>query len=119
VRLKLDENITVFARAPIEAAGHDVDTVSDEHLAGRSDPEVFAVAAGAARVLVTFDVGFGDIRAYPPGSHPGIIVLRLRNQQPDNVVAALARLAQHHDLDGLSRCLIIVTEALVRIRWPD
>jgi hypothetical protein len=31
---------------------------------------------------VTFDVGFGDIRAYPPAGHHGIIVLRLRDQQP-------------------------------------
>lgn len=42
VRLKLDENITVVAAAPLLALGYDVDTVGDEGLAGHADPEVLA-----------------------------------------------------------------------------
>jgi len=38
VRIKLDEIITVEAKEPLLAAGHDVDTVIVEHLAGHPDP---------------------------------------------------------------------------------
>jgi hypothetical protein len=41
---------------------------------------VVAVAAAAGRVLISLDVGLGDIRAYPPGSHAGIVVLGLTDQ---------------------------------------
>ncbi|CAN5577363.1 hypothetical protein BH23ACT7_BH23ACT7_22380 [soil metagenome] len=34
MRLKLDENITVVAKSPLVAPGHDVDTVADEQLPG-------------------------------------------------------------------------------------
>jgi uncharacterized membrane protein len=45
--------------------------------------------------------------------------LRLRDQQPDQVVSVLQRLAEQHDLDSLVGCVVVVTEALVRIRWPE
>jgi predicted nuclease of predicted toxin-antitoxin system len=118
VRLKLDENITVAAAGQLAELGHDVDTVADEQLVGRPDPDVFAAAIADERAGVTFDLGFGDAREYPPGTHRGVILLRLRDQQPDNVVAVLQRLAENHDLDELAGCVVVVTEGLIRIRWP-
>jgi predicted nuclease of predicted toxin-antitoxin system len=119
VKLKLDENITVVAKNPLFALGHDVDTVPEEHLAGRSDAEVLAATISDERALVTFDLGFGDPRAYPPGSHAGVILLRLRDQQPDNVVSVLRRLAENHDLNELAGCTVVVTERMIRIRRPE
>lgn len=68
--------------------------------------------------MVTFDLGFGDPRSYPPGSYHGVILLRLRDQQPDNVAAVRRRLAEHHHLDELVGCVVVVTETLIRIRTP-
>lgn len=119
MRIKLDENVTVTAREHLARLGHDVDAVIDEELGGRPEADVLAAAVASGRALVTFDLGFGDPRQYPPGSHRGIVLLRLRDQQPGNVVSVLQRLAEHHDLDSLVGCVVVVTEALVRIRWPD
>lgn len=119
MRLKLDENITVAAKDPLVALGHDVDTVADEDLTGRPDPDVLAAAVTDERALVTCDLGFGDPRTYPPGNHRGVILLRLRDQQPDNVVSVLQALAKNHDLDELAGCVVVVTEGLIRIRWPQ
>lgn len=119
MRLKLDENITVAAKAPLVAAGHDVDTVADEQLVGRPDPVVLAGAVAAERALLNFDLGFGDPRAYLPSTHRGVIMLRLRDQHPGNVVSVVQRLLENHDLDNLAGCIVVVTEALVRIRRPD
>lgn len=77
MKFKLAENLPVSAASVLAAAGHDVDTVPGEHLAGRPDQDVVAASTAAQRVLISLDVGLGDIRAYPPGSHAGIVILRL------------------------------------------
>jgi predicted nuclease of predicted toxin-antitoxin system len=77
MRVKLDENLPVSSAAILASAGHDVDTVGQEGLSGAPDSDVVAAASAAERVLVSLDVGLADILAYPPGSHAGIVVLRL------------------------------------------
>lgn len=48
-----------------------------------------------------------------------MILLRLRDQQPDKVISVLQRLAENHNLDELAGCRVVVTESLIRIRWPE
>jgi hypothetical protein len=50
VRLKLGENTTVVAKDPLLALGHDVDTVAEEQLAGRPDPDVLAAAVATSEL---------------------------------------------------------------------
>lgn len=71
MRIKLDENLHVGLAATFAAAGHDVDTVIDEGLSGADDPTVLTAATAENRLIVTLDRGFGDLRAYPPGTHAG------------------------------------------------
>jgi predicted nuclease of predicted toxin-antitoxin system len=72
------------------AAGHDVDTVVDEDLAGATDPQVVAAAAAVGRLLITLDRGTGRHPGVPAGSHAGILVLRPSDQSVQTVAAALA-----------------------------
>ena len=116
MKIKLDENVTHAAIEVFASAGHDVHTVPDEGLTGKPDADVWSACSGEERMLVTFDLGFADVRAYPPGSHAGVVVLRLADQRPDVVVAVLHRLVTVHDLDELAGHLVIVTERVVRIR---
>jgi predicted nuclease of predicted toxin-antitoxin system len=78
VKVKLDENITAAAKALIAEHGHEVDTIVDERLTGAADSVVIEACRSDERMLVTFDVGFGDVRVYQPGSHNGIVLLRAR-----------------------------------------
>ncbi len=55
MRLKLDENMPVDARAVVEEFGHDVDTAESEGLAGAVDDDVIAPARSAGRFLITMD----------------------------------------------------------------
>ena len=88
MKFKVDENLPASAAAILASAGHDIDTVPAEGLTGAPDPDVVSAATGAGRILVSLDVGLGDIRAYPPGSHAGIVVLRF---------ARSVRRYRHHD----------------------
>ena len=119
MKVKLDENIPRSARQVLIAAGHDVDTVVDEDLAGATDPRVVAAAAAVGRLLITLDRGLGDIRAYPPGSHAGILVLRPSDQSARTVAAALAEVVAGHDLTTLAGTVTVAQRGLLRIRRPS
>lgn len=114
MKAKLDENVTVAAKALFEAAGHQADSVTDEGLTGTADEPLLEICGREGRLLVIFDVGFGDIRAHPPGTHPGVMLLRLSDQQPAAVLNVLERLLDAHKIERLAGTLTVVTEDRVR-----
>jgi predicted nuclease of predicted toxin-antitoxin system len=118
VRIKLDENITIAAKPLLVAAGYDADTVHDEALTGTDDEKLIEICRREERLLVTFDVGFGDVRAHPPGSHSGVVLLRLRDQQPPAVLDVIRRLVADYDLASFAGALAVVSDERVRIRRP-
>lgn len=76
MRLKLDENLGLSAQAQLQAAGHDVDTVLDEGLAGAPDDEVFRRSSTDERILVTLDLDFANPMRSEPTVGSGVVVLR-------------------------------------------
>ena len=79
MKVKLDENMPSDLAGLLRQHGHDVATVPEEGLSGSEDGRVAEVATAEERVIVTFDLDFGDIRAFPVGSHAGIVVFRLHD----------------------------------------
>ena len=114
MKVKLDENVTVAAGALLSGQGHDVDAVPSEGLTGAADVVVMRACRSDDRMLVAFDVGFGDIRAYPPDSHPGIVLLRITDQRPDSTFDVLRRFLAQHSLDDLAGTLAVVSDARIR-----
>lgn len=101
-----------------EAGGHDTRTVSDENLVGTGDDRLIDICKAEDRWLVTFDVGFGDIRAHPPGQHAGVLLLRLRDQQPSVTLDILRRVLAELDFEVVDGAPVIATDEDVRIRRP-
>ena len=85
MKLKLDENLSRHLKPALTVLGHDTSTAADEGLLSRPDVEVAAGAAKEGRILLTLDVEFADLRKYPPGSHPGIILFRPMSLGPLSV----------------------------------
>jgi predicted nuclease of predicted toxin-antitoxin system len=79
MRVKLDENLPESLVTFLATLNHDVDNVRLEGLAGRADPDVWLAAQSTARLLVTQDLDFSDMRKFAPGTHHGLLLLRLRN----------------------------------------
>jgi hypothetical protein len=61
-----------------------------------------AAATVAGRILVSLDRGLGNIRACPPGSHAGIVVLRLTDQSAASAMKAVSDLATLTDPGSLA-----------------
>jgi len=119
VRFKLDENVDVRVEVALSGAGHDVATVVGQALGGAVDPVIARTVAAEERILITLDRGFADLRSYPPGTHPGIVVLRLRRQSLTSVTAALELLAAYEGLADIAGCTVIVTDAAIRVRRAE
>jgi predicted nuclease of predicted toxin-antitoxin system len=118
VKFKLDENLPASSAAILAKAGHDVDTVADEALVGAPDQDVVGAATAAGRILISLDRGLGDIRAYPPGSHAGIVLLGLIDQSAATVSQAISDLITLTNLESLAGAVAILQRGLLRIRHP-
>lgn len=93
MKLKIDENLPTDCAEVFRSAGFEADTVIDERLAGVNDAVIAERARIEGRVLVTLDLDFGNVRAYPPAQHAGIIVLRLKSQDKRTVLDMIGRIA--------------------------
>ena len=92
MKLKIDENLPADCAILLRDAGFEADTVADERLQGADDAVIASRARVEDRVLVTLDLDFGNVRAYPPLQHSGIIVLRPRMQDKRAVLALMQRI---------------------------
>lgn len=119
MRIKLDENLPATLVGVLTAAGHDVDTAPGEGLAGRTDPEVWQATQYAARFLVTQDLDFSDIRRYQPGTHHGLLLLRLAEPSRRLIIERVQHLFATEVVDTWQRCFVVATDRKIRIRRPS
>lgn len=119
MRFKIDENLHADVASVLREHGHDAVTVWDQDLRGTSHVNLSAVCRKEHRALITLDLDFADIRAYPPEDYDGLIVLRLSRQDKRHVVNVVKRVVVLLQTEPLSRYLWVVDEANVRIRGKD
>ena len=115
-RFKLDENLPRDARILLADAGHDAHSARDERLGGGPDARILEACLNEDRILVTLDLDFASIRAYPPSSHRGIWVLRPVTQSIENILAVLRGALALLVKEPTDKRLWIVEPTRVRIR---
>ncbi len=116
MKFKVDEHLPIELADMLNQAGHDAVTVHDEKLGGAKDEELAPVCQREGRAFLTFDLGFSDIRSYPPSDYPGLVVFRLKSQDKPHVLKVSERLLGVLKTENVEHCLWIVEESRVRIR---
>ena len=119
MKFKIDENLPIEIAELLVAKEHDAITVLEQRLQGRSDPVIADACAQEGRILVTLDLDFSDLRAYPPREFPGFIVLRVRRQDKHHLSEVFRRAIPLIGQEPLEHCLWIVEETRVRIRGGE
>ena len=117
-RVKLDENLAQSHLALLERHGYDAEGVFEEQLSGVDDAALWATVRAEGRFFITLDLDFSDVRRFPPGTHPGILLLRPRSMSREAVTSILRRLLQSHSLADFEGGLVVADEAHTRIRRP-
>jgi predicted nuclease of predicted toxin-antitoxin system len=118
VAVKLDENLGRSHADLLRHAGYLADRVTDQGMSGAADPDVWQHVIAADRFFITLDLDFSDVRRFPPGSHPGLLLLRPRTNSRDAVTEILKRLLLEHPLDSLRGCFVVADVSQTRIRRP-
>ena len=100
----------------LQTLGHDADTVQAEGLVGRPDEVLLAVAQKNHRLLISQDVGLGDVRTLDPRQELGVILIRLRDPGRNRLVDRIREVFQRHHIDQWKNSVVVVTERKIRIR---
>lgn len=115
----VDESLPRIVTRELPAAGHDATDVRDVGLRGAPDDHVFARALSEQRIVISGDVDFANTLRFPPGSHVGIVVLRLPNDWSPDARARRALLAIADVLPELAEgALAVVDPKRVRLLRP-
>lgn len=91
MKFKVDENLPSEHAEMLRAAGHDATTVAEQKLTGAEDAALMQRCWSEGRILVTLDMDFANVRAYPPETHPGILVFRSKTQDKVTLIGLLGR----------------------------
>lgn len=118
MKIKLDENLPRRLASRLAGMGHDVQTVGEEGIAGRVDPVVWEAAQRETRFLITQDMDFSNAQSFMPGSHYGILLIRLRTPSRRALIQRVEDLFREEDVAQWARCFVVATERKVRVRWP-
>jgi predicted nuclease of predicted toxin-antitoxin system len=119
VKIKLDENLSRHLKDPLLQLGHDVSTAVEEGLLGKVDIEIGAATKSEGRMVFTLDLDFADLRKFPPGTHPGVMLFRPRSMGPLAVNQFVLKFAQETELTTLAHCLAVVEPHRIRVRRPS
>ena len=116
IKFLLDENVPPAVGLFLREKGFDVAEIAQALESGAQDDAVIALAHLQERVLLTFDKHFSNILSYPPGSHSGIIRIRIHPPQINDIVSSLQQLFQKLDIETVSGSLIVLEREGFRVR---
>lgn len=118
MKIKLDENMPVELADVLAQLGHDADTVPREGLAGKDDAAVWDATQSAGRLLVTQDLDFRDSRRFRPGTHHGLVLVRLKNAGRQQLIDRVTTVFEREAVDTWPACFVVVSPDRVRVRRP-
>lgn len=116
MRVKLDEALSQTVAEPLHAGGYSVTSVRQQGWGGWKDSQLWPRLQAEKVLFITTDKAFGDIRAYPPGTHAGIILLRPDRESIPAFKALVTRVLERHRLESLAGTVTVATSRAIRIR---
>ena len=118
MHIKLDENLPTDLAVSLRQLGHDVETVLEENLGGAADDLIWQIAQDEGRFLITQDLDFSNVRWFVPGTHRGILLLRLNNPTRRRLILRVEAIFNSEPVALWSGCLVIATDRKIRVRSP-
>lgn len=117
IKLLLDANLSPETRDYlIKTFLFDVIDIITEKKSGLSDEEIVLFAKKERRIIVTFDLDFGEIYHFKEKGKIGIIVLRLEDQTVESVNKMLYKFfSSYAKKVNMSNSLVVLKENKIRI----
>lgn len=116
MKFLVDENLGASTVKLLREMGHEVLWVPESKLMGIKDKKLFQMLQQKGMVLITKDVGFGNIFTYRPKPPAGIIVCRIKDERPGWIDTRLKQLLEVLPAKDFQGKLIILEDKRYRIR---
>ena len=117
LKFVIDEDMPRSTAKILRARGFEALDVRDCGLRGKSDEEIFEFAQREKAVVLTGDMGFGNLLHFPVGTHFGIVIAHFPNEvstsELNNQIINRFDILNEADFKGN---LIILEPGRIRIR---
>lgn len=117
LKFLIDEDMPRSTAKTLRTRGFEVLDIRDCGLRGKSDDEIFRFAQNEGAIIVTADMGFGNILKFPVGSYVGIIIAHFPNEMSTSEINNQILIAfdnlEENDFKGN---LILFEPGRIRIR---
>ena len=118
MKIKLDENMPGQMVSVLANLGHNVETVIQEGMAGYPDGNIWRRAQQEGRFLITQDLDFSDINIFAPGTHHGILLVRMHSPGRLALTLRVRTLFESEDVSDWDGCFVVASDRKLRIRRP-
>lgn len=116
MRFLADMGISVTTVRALRQRGHDAVHAGELGLDREPDNAVLQRARTEGRIVLTFDLDFGDLLAAGGQTLPSVIVFRLQDETPASVTPRLMRVIAERQTELSSGAIIVVEESRYRLR---
>jgi len=96
--------------------GHDAKHLREEGLHRMPNGEIFTKAIHQNRIIITFDLDFGEIVALSKGKKASVVLFRLHNTRTSHVIRRLS-ITLKDAADALEKgAIVVIEESRHRVR---
>lgn len=117
MRFLADMGVDVRVVQWLRQRGHDAKHLRDEGLHRLPNGEIFEKAIAENRVILTFDLDFGEIAAFAKGRKAGVVLFRLHNTRTPHLIDRLATVLAVSEDALKNGAVIVVEESRHRVRY--
>lgn len=100
----------------LRAEGHDAIHLREEGLQRMPNGKIFEKAVSEERIILTFDLDFGEIVALSGGRQTGVVLFRLHNTRTPHVIDRLKKVLEDSGQALEQGAIVVVEESRHRTR---
>lgn len=116
MRFLADMGVAASTVRALAGAGQDAVHLRDLDLQRLPDEEILAKARGERRIVLTFDLDFGDLLALGMHESPSVIIFRLRDETPQSVTPKLFEVIRQRASELEAGAVVVVEDDRYRLR---
>ena len=116
MRFLADMGVAIRIVEWLRQQGHETTHLREENLQRMPDLDIFGKAAAERRILLTFDLDFGEILALSGEKNVSVVLFRLHNTRTPHVIERLKIALQETAQILRSGAIVVVEETRLRVR---